>query len=240
MLSSYFIIVTILAVIAVASVLVKKLTMPAGITGFIVGLLIFAGAGYTGVIMLAVFFLLGTSATSWGMRQKQRMGLAESDKGQRTAGQVIANGGVAALLGLLSFALPALSSLFTLMIAASLASATADTLSSELGNLYGKKFYNVITLQKDRRGLDGVISFEGTILGVLGALCIALVFSVGFGFSINFLLIIIAGTTGNLFDSVLGATLERRHTLNNNAVNFLNTAIAAIAIYILYFLTNIS
>jgi uncharacterized membrane protein len=101
MLSNYFIIASILAVAAFISVLLRKLTVAAGLSGCIVGLLIFAGAGYTGVVMLAVFFLLGTFATSWGLRQKQRTGLAEYDKGKRTAGQVAANAGVAAIFGFL-------------------------------------------------------------------------------------------------------------------------------------------
>ena len=211
-----------------------KLTVIAGLTGFLVGLLVFAGAGYTGIAMLATFFLLGTTATSWRMSQKQRIGLAENNKGKRTAGQVLANAGVAAILGLLAILAPAYADLFSLMIAASLASATADTLSSELGNLYGRKFYNILTLKKDTRGLDGVVSVEGTMLGVVGSLCIAVVYSTSLGLGIKVLLIVIAGTIGNLFDSVLGASLERKKYLDNNAVNFSNTAIAALVIYIVH------
>ncbi|MCW3108196.1 MAG: hypothetical protein JWQ09_2702 [Segetibacter sp.] len=234
MLSNCWLIISILLVCAILSVKAGKLTARAGLLGFIVGLLVFAGSGYTGIAMVAAFFLLGTTATSWGITQKQHVGLAEKNKGRRTAGQVIANAGVAAILGLLIVAIPGHKDLFRLMIAASLASATADTLSSELGNVYGKKFYNILTFKKDTRGLDGVVSIEGTLIGIAGSICIATVYTISYGVSISILLIIIAGTIGNLFDSVLGASLERKNYLNNNAVNFLNTAIAAFAIFIFY------
>src|SRR5438128_851678 len=141
MVSNYGLIISILLIAAMLSVRAGKLTAIAGLAGFLAGLFVFAGAGYTGIVMLATFFLLGTFATSWGMMQKQRLGLAENNKGKRTAGQVIANAGVAAMLGLFIVAIPEHKDLFILMIAASLASATADTLSSELCNLYGRKFY---------------------------------------------------------------------------------------------------
>jgi uncharacterized membrane protein len=48
--------------------------------------------------------------------------------------------------------------------------------------------------------------------------------------------IIAAGTAGNLSDSVMGALLERRGVIGNNAVNFLNTLIAALVMLLFYFI----
>lgn len=234
MLIGYFIVVLILMTGACLSVIGGKLTPTAGVVGFIIGLLVFVGAGYTGIAMLAGFFILATIATSVGSRTKHEQGLAEKNHGKRTAGQVVANAGVAAIMGLLVIALPDKAALFQSMLAASLASATADTLSSELGNVYGKSFYNILTFKKEKRGPDGVVSLEGTLFGVAGSICIAVIYAIGFSFNTKFYLIVVAGTVGNVFDSILGATLERKHYLDNNAVNFFNTLIAAIVLYLLY------
>jgi len=233
MLLNYLIIVVIISAAAFISVKAGKLTVVAAITGWLTGLLIFAGAGYAGAGMLAAFFVLGTGATSWGMSVKQKLGLAEKNKGKRTAGQVIANAGAATILAILLFFYPAKSGVFILMIAAAFSSATADTFSSEMGNIYGRNFYNIITFKKDTRGLNGVISFEGTVIGVLGSSVIAAVYALFFGLTVHFLLIIVAGTAGNFADSLSGATLERKGHLNNNQVNFLNTAIASLAVLFL-------
>lgn len=218
----------ILTIVAVASVLAKKLTIPAAIAGWIIGGMIYFGSGLIGVVLTATFFILGTVSTSVGIKQKNRDGLAEEDKGKRKAGQVIANAGVAAILALIACFDQSNRLLYTLMTAASFSSATADTLSSELGNVYGRKFYNILTIKKDLKGLNGVVSVEGTFAGVVGSIVIAITYSIALGLSSHFLWIIIAGTAGNLLDSILGATLERRRFLNNNAVNFLNTATAAV------------
>jgi uncharacterized protein (TIGR00297 family) len=212
----------------------KKLTIRAAITGGLTGLLIYQGAGLTGLAILTLFFILGSGATGWQMRSKQQIGAAEKDKGRRTAGQVIANGGIAALLGAIMWRMPEAVASHRIMMAGSLAAATADTLASELGTVYGKRFYNIITFKKDERGLDGVVSLEGTLIGIIGAALIAIVYSVGFGWSINFLCIVIGGAVGNLADSVLGATLERKHLIGNNVVNFLNTLIGALVCLLLW------
>ncbi len=211
----------------VAATYFKKLTPLAALTGVLLGCCIYKGGSYTGLLMLATFFILGTAATSWGLRQKQKLGIAEERGGRRTAGQVVANAGVAGIAGLLVIFFPEKNQLFQLMMAGSFSAATADTLSSELGNLYGRHFYNVLSFRKDQRGLNGVISLEGTLCGVAGSCVIALLFSFAFGFH-YFIWIIVAGTVGNLADSVLGATLERRGWLGNNAVNFLNTLVGAL------------
>ena len=216
------------------SVKAGKLDIAGALTGGLLGFLIFMGAGFTGIAMVGAFFILGTAATSWKMKIKQQLRIAEKQSGRRKASQVVANAGVAALLGLLTIFFPENRSLFCVMMAASLSSATADTLSSELGNVYGRRYYNIANFRKDQRGLDGVVSMEGTLFGIAGSVVIALIYALGFTWSINMLVIIFAGTIGNILDSVLGATLQRKHFVNNDAVNFLNTAVAALIAWPLF------
>jgi uncharacterized protein (TIGR00297 family) len=210
------------------SVRAGKLTTSAVWLGGLLGVLIFLGAGFTGLALLALFFGLGTAASAWKVVDKRRLGLAEENKGRRTAGQVLANAGVAGLLGLLSWQLPAQAALLQLMLAGSFAAATADTLASELGNIYGRRYYNILTLRPDTRGLNGVISLEGTLLGAAGSVFLAAAYCLGYGWGAAFGWLLVAGTAGNLMDSVLGATLERRHYVSNNVVNLLNTLVGAL------------
>ena len=206
----------------------RKLTTAAAATGGALGLLIYLGSGFAGLALLALFFGLGTAASGWRVADKRRLGLAEENRGRRTAGQVVANAGVAGLLSLLAWRYPPAAPLAHLMLAGSFAAATADTLASELGNVYGRRYYNILTLRPDARGLNGVVSLEGTVLGLAGTVVLAAAYCLGFGWGPAFGWLLVAGTTGNLADSLLGATLERRGLLSNNAVNFINTLTGAL------------
>jgi uncharacterized protein (TIGR00297 family) len=233
---------------AAASAHWRKLTSQAAVAGAVCGWAVYIGDGFRGLALLALFFALGTAATSWRKKEKLGMRGTAAHQSIRRISQVIANGGIAALTGLLALAFPAHGQLFSLMLAASLSSATADTLSSELGMVYGRRFFNVLTLKTDERGLDGVISLEGLLLGLIGSALVAAIFLVvpaspAAVTAINlaqphqhdpivskgraFLVLILAGTIGNLADSILGALLERRGLIDNDAVNFLNTLVAA-------------
>jgi uncharacterized protein (TIGR00297 family) len=236
MLLQYWVVLFMLACGMFFSVKAGKLTPAAAIAGGIVGFAIFLGAGFAGLAMLGTFFIAGSAATSWKLGYKISLGVAEENKGRRTTRQALANGGVAGILGLLSYCFPAQSGLYQVMLAASFAAATSDTLSSELGNIYGRKYYNILTLRSDQRGLNGVVSVEGTLLGMAGSSLIAFLYALGYGWNRGFLVVLLAGTIGNLADSVLGATLERRFYVSNNAVNFLNTLIAALAAWAICFL----
>lgn len=197
------------------SVKKNKLTICGAITGGVIGCFIFLGARFTGIAIIGLFFLLGTLATSWKINTKEKLGAAEKNIGRRTASQVVANGGVAGITGLLSWFFVEQRELFQLMLAGALASATADTLSSELGTVYGKKFYNILSFKYDKRGENGVVSIEGALFGIAGSMLIATVYAIGFGWGSHFFFIVIAGTLGNIADSILGATLERKHYLKN-------------------------
>jgi len=218
-----------------ASIRWKKLTIPAAFIGGLAGWLVYAGGGCTGILMLAAFFILGTAATSWHAKirpvddephpEVQKDSAAQST---RTTSQVLANGGVAALAGLAIIYLPDKQQMLQILMAASLSSATADTLSSELGMVYGRRYYNILTWQRDQRGLDGVVSLEGTLIGVAGAAIIAFLYTAGHGWNSGFWIIVVSGTFGNFMDSILGATLERRGWLGNDMVNFLKTLLAGL------------
>ena len=228
MLATDLFVYIILLAAAIWSYTSGKLTLSGALTGALTGFLIYNGAGLVCFIMLTFFFTVGSAATKWHHDKKALMNAEDTHKGRRTSQQVLANGGVAALLGVWAWLQPEHLALAQLMIAGSFAAATADTLSSELGTVYGRRFYNIITLKKDTRGFDGVISLEGTLMGIIGATAIAGIYSLGFGWDVRFPMIILAGFTGNVVDSVLGAWLEREGLMSNNVVNLSNTVTGAI------------
>jgi uncharacterized protein (TIGR00297 family) len=196
-------------------------------TGVLVGFFIFMGGGFVHLGLLLVFFVAGSAASRWKLRQKEDLLLAEARHAKRSVANVLANGGVAGLCGLLAWLLPDQETIWQIMLACSLAAACADTLSSELGNIYGRRFVNILSFKPDVRGRDGVISLEGTLWGVAGALLIAMAALPAHNHVKLFAIILFAGILGNIADSVLGASLQRNGYLNNHTVNFANTAIAA-------------
>ncbi|MGN6618358.1 MAG: DUF92 domain-containing protein [Ilyomonas sp.] len=227
-------IITIILLAAIAVVLLRKLSISAAITGSFLAILIFYGTGWISLLLMTVFFVLSTIATGWKSKTKEQLHIAERNKGKRKANQVVANAGFAVIISIFALIYPEHLQLFQLLVAACFSSAIADTLSSELGNVYGRRFYNIITFKKDKRGLDGVISFEGTAFGFAGSVIIAGIYSFYATSFPAFFIITIAGTVGNFSDSFLGAALERKGYLKNNVVNFLNTLIASLVALLMY------
>ena len=90
------------------------------------------------------------------------------------------------------------------------ATATADTLASEIGVLQEPRL--ITNFKKVPAGTDGAISILGTSAAIVGAGII--------GFA-SFLL-------GVIPDPLIAAILERRHYINNEHVNLLATICGAI------------
>jgi len=217
------------------SIYKNKLTITGGIWAALISICILVGLGYKFVILLGIFFLLGTWATSNAKQYKAALQGNTEHPELRDAYQVLANGGITGLCGLAAWIFPVYGFMLQVMGAASLAAATADTLSSELGTVYGKKFYDIITFKPGQRGKDGIISVEGTLIGFIGAAIIALSYALLKEIYLYAAIVFVAGIFGNYIDSVLGATLERKSIIGNNLVNTLMTASAAF-LASLYFL----
>lgn len=224
-------ILLILGIIMYICVRTKKLTVPAALLAGMIGFIVAMGSGYIGLFSLILFFVLGVWATSHRKDLKAKITTEGVHPERRKASQVFANGGVAGIISFIAYFDRMHEDLYILMVAGSLASALADTLSSELGMVYGRKFYNIRTFKKDAKGLDGVVSLEGTLIGAAGAGFVALLSA---GFSKTGVVVLCAGVLGNLVDSILGATLERDQQIGNDTVNFLNTLSGAIFAWIGY------
>src|SRR5271154_3276933 len=183
-----------------------------------------AGWRDTALPALLALFVLTFAATRFGRSRKEAMGTAEARSGRRAV-QVVANLGVAGLC--------AGSGSTVLMAAcvAALAEATADTVSSEMGQVFAGGRWGrallITTGRPGKAGTDGGVSVAGTLFGMAGALVTVLSSPFAHAGVPLLLTVVAAGCAGLLFDSVLGATVERRGWLGNDLVNFTSTVFAA-------------
>lgn len=227
-----------LSVALAALVLVSRAATPgAALTGgiFTAALWLQTPGLHTALWPLLALLVLTFTATRFGRRHKEALGTAETRRG-RTASQVAANLGVAALAGIpLSPAhvfTPVAFGGRAAMVAmvAAMAEATADTVSSELGQVLGGIPRLITSFRRVPAGTDGAVSLAGTLCGSLAAAALVGVARLALPeFSTTDAgLALAAGIAGIFVDSLLGAGPERSGWLNNDAVNTLSTLAAAL------------
>lgn len=189
----------------------------------VMGFLIIVAAGFNWLILIFIFLILSLFATKYKRDYKKSMNLYE---GRRNARNVISNGIIPFIMASFSYYDGFLGGFI-----GSVATATADTLASEIGILQTPRLITDLT-RKVKPGTDGGVSPLGTAAGIIGAGII--------GLSAYFLQIcpnpiisvkiaVIAGTIGCFMDSILGALFERKNYINNEQVNLLATITGAAA-----------
>ncbi|WP_019176402.1 DUF92 domain-containing protein [Methanomassiliicoccus luminyensis] len=231
----------ILALCSILSVLSYRfglLTSSGAMASFAVGMLIGVLGSIEWLFLLIVFTFLGFFVTKFRMQVKQKKGLQEGRRGERTYKNVLANGLVPALVAIVSFAYGEQDSMLAnIAYISAVAVAASDTTASELGVL-DPDVRLITTWERVPPGTDGGISIQGTFWCI-----VASVFASGIGWLVVYqrildplLIIPIAmGVFGCMADSVIGATLERKHVVTKLGTNILSMVagtLLAAAIYL--------
>jgi uncharacterized protein (TIGR00297 family) len=217
------------AAIALLAWKAHSIDVGGAVSAVAIGTAITVGLGLPGLAVMVAFFVIGTAATKIGYRVKAARGIAQEKGGARGWRNAWANGGVPAALALLAALVPERQApLFAVAYAAAVATAAADTCSSEVGKAYGRRTFLITTLRPVPPGTEGAISLEGTLGGMLGGFVVAAVGAALGLFSWPVAALVgLAGLLGSLAESVVGTVAEREGWMGNDALNALNTAMGA-------------
>ena len=198
----------------------RTVTGAGAFAGFAVGGAVVLSLGWPGYLVLVLYFTLGALATRTGWNRKRALGLAEARGGARGPRQVFANGGPPMLFGALAGLLPGgWGASAAAAFVGSLATAAADTVSSEVGKSLGGPVRRLPDFSRAPAGTAGGISLAGSVAGLFASLVICAAAAAGDLISLTwFLPVAGAGFLAALLEGLL-SPLEVRGTLDNDGVN---------------------
>ena len=208
--------VVLIVVLGLVVYLKKALDLFGSIFMIVMGIIIIFSAGANWLMLIFLFLILGLLATKYKHQYKKEIGVYE---GTRTLKNVISN-------GIVAFVMAAFGNYGGFI--GSIATATADTLASEVGVVKQPRL--ITTLKKVPPGTDGGISLVGTAAGIIGAGIIgvaAYLLGIYPDPFVTLKISLVAGTVGCFVDSILGAVLERRDYISNEYVNLIATITGA-------------
>jgi uncharacterized protein (TIGR00297 family) len=250
-------------IIAGIAYYLRFLSKSGAIAALLVGAIVFGLGGLAHTAVLLTFFFSSSILSVILKNQKQLVNEKYAKGSRRDAGQVLANGGVAALCVIVGAIFPG-QPVFWWMFCAAFAAANADTWATEIGALSKPQPRLITSFKQVEMGTSGGITLLGSISALAGAGLIAGIAAI-FRPDMNMLwLIALTGFFGSIVDSFLGATVQGiyycrschketekhpQHTcgentilirgwnwLNNDWVNMVCTLSAAILIAFLFLL----
>ncbi|MHC1585261.1 MAG: TIGR00297 family protein [Candidatus Syntropharchaeia archaeon] len=217
-------------VIGILSLKMKAMEVSGVFSGVILGVLTIIFEDIRWFMLLLLFSVLGSLFTKYEFEYKKKIGAAQEKI--RDYRNVFSNGLIALAMAVGSGVYH--DPFFLVGFIGAVATATGDTLGSEIGQLSKGKPRLITTLKEVPVGTDGGISILGEAASLFGCGIIALsALVMGLGDMRIFISGLIGGLIGCHFDSLLGATLEHR-ILTNNTVNFFATVCGAGASIVLY------
>lgn len=211
-------------VIAGVAYRLHSLSMSGAVAAIGVGTFIYMSGSIAWYGTLIVFFITSSGLSVWRKRGKQLSNMVYEKGSRRDAGQVLANGGLAALLSIGYVAFPHEGWWYAFV--GVLATVTADTWATEIGSLSRADPRSILSFKRVPRGTSGGISLLGCLAAAVGATVIGVsvvvfllvdkyVFHSG-SLAVEWLPIdikviwisLLAGFLGAMTDSILGATVQ--------------------------------
>jgi uncharacterized protein (TIGR00297 family) len=202
----------------------RSLSASGALGAVLVGTTVFGLGGWVWGGTLVAFFASSSLLSHYQERRKAVFAEKFSKSSRRDLGQVLANGGVAALLALLVGLLGKGRPVYPLLaygFFGALAAVNADTWATELGVLSAGSPRLIIGGRPAVAGTSGAVTLEGTLAAAAGAAFIggvafvliqgAAILTSGHWLFSDWLLIPVAtvsGLAGSLFDSLLGASVQ--------------------------------
>ena len=205
----------------------------------VLGTVLWGCLGGRGWISVVVYLLLGSFVTKIGFAKKQQAGLAEARGGSRGPENLWGSAATGALLAILIGANIGSQQLLLVGFAASFSAKLADTFGSEIGKRWGRNTVLITSLRAVPPGTDGAISLEGTLASCIGSFLMTLTIVGLFFREIGSFgsVVFIAGIIATLFESFIGAVVQKRvNWLTNEMVNGLQTSFAAVLAIVSAFL----
>lgn len=185
----------------------RSLTKSGAIAAFFVGMGIAIGFGYKGLIVLGAFFVSSSMLSKYKSKTKKTMEKKTQKGSTRDWLQVMANGALAAIVGVIYYITK--ESMWITVFAILLAAANSDTWASEIGSLSKKRPLSIRNFKEAETGTSGAVSILGTVAGLAGSLLIALITTILFPIQLwGFFLIFLFGFLGNVLDTLLGAYIQ--------------------------------
>jgi uncharacterized protein (TIGR00297 family) len=214
---------------AIGGYLLRTVRLSGMLTGWVIGVVVYAAVGLAGWTLLFLTFAAAAVTSRLGLKKKALLGIAEARGGRRGGGNAFANTGLAAIAAAAAVATPFREAALVAFVAA-LATGGGDTVASEIGKAWGGKTYLPLTLAEVRPGTPGAVSLEGSAAGILGALALAWAGSLlGLVPAWTVWAVVAGAIVGSALESALATTLEASRVVNNDLLNFINTAAGAIA-----------
>jgi uncharacterized protein (TIGR00297 family) len=165
-------------------------------------------AGWSWGALLVAHFGAASSLSKNGGSRKARLLTPILDKNdERDAWQVLANGGLFVVAGLLHVAFPS-PAWYAIGIGA-LAASSADTWATEVGTLDAGDPVSIVSGRRVAAGTSGGVTVSGSLAALAGALFIAACAALA-RWPVSFMAVALGGIAGALSDSLIGATLQAR------------------------------